>query len=167
MTRARTSRRRQRRLTHISASIAPPLAPEALTVNSVTYNSPTQVTVNLNTIGSTPGLKTLTITNPDGQQTTTSITILPGPTAAQVSASGRVLNAAGTGIANAIVTVATETGQRRSAITNAFGFFRFDNLLAGQTYIFTVSHKRYTFGSPSQAINLSEDRDDIVFIAGN
>jgi hypothetical protein len=153
--------------TRITASIAPPLAPEALTVNSVTYDSPTQVTVNLNTVGATPGAKTLTITNPDGQTTSTSVTILPGPTAAQVSASGRVLNAAGMGIANAVVTVTTETGQRRSAITNAFGLFRFDNLLAGQTYVFTVIAKRHTFSSPSQAINLSEDRDDVIFIADN
>jgi hypothetical protein len=153
--------------THISASITPPLAPEALTVNSVTYNSPTQVTVNLNTTGATPGVKTLTIMNPDGQTTSTSITILPGPTAAQVSASGRILNAAGMGIANAVVTVTTETGQRRSAITNAFGHFRFDNLLAGQTYVFTVIAKRHTFSNPSQAINLSEDRDDVIFIADN
>jgi hypothetical protein len=153
--------------THITASITPPLAPEALTVNSVTYNSPTQVTVNLNTTGATPGVKTLTITNPDGQTTSTSITILPGPTAAQVSASGRVINAAGMGIANASVMVTTETGQRRAAMTNAFGHFRFDNLLAGQTYVFTVTAKRYTFSSPSQAINLSEDRDDVIFIANN
>jgi hypothetical protein len=153
--------------TRITASIAPPLAPEALTVNSVTYNSPTQVTVNLNTVGATPGAKTLTITNPDGQTTSTSITILAGPTAAQVSASGRVVNAAGMGIANASVMVTTETGQRRLAITNAFGHFRFDNLLAGQVYIFTVTAKRHTFSNPTQAINLSEDRDDVIFTADN
>jgi hypothetical protein len=153
--------------TRITASITPPLAPEALAVNSVTYNSPTQVTINLNTTSATPGVKTLTITNPDGQTTNTSITILPGPTAAQVSASGRVINNAGNGIANASVFVTTETGQRRVAITNAFGHFRFDNLLAGQTYIFTVTAKRHTFGSPSQVIDLSEDRDDVIFIANN
>jgi hypothetical protein len=153
--------------TRITASITPPFAPEALAVNSVTYNSPTQVTVNLNTIGASTGVKTLTITNPDGQQTTTSITILAGPTAGHVTASGRVLNAGGVGIANARVTVTTQTGERLAAVTNAFGYFSFQDLLAGETYIFTVSHKRYTFSNPSQAINLQEDRDDIIFIADN
>jgi hypothetical protein len=153
--------------THISASITPPLAPDALMVNSVTYNSPTQVTVNLNTIGASTGVKTLTITNPDGQQTTTAITILAGPTAGHVTASGKVLSAAGMGLANAQVSVTTETGQRQTALTNAFGHFSFNDLLAGQTYIFTVSHKRYTFSNPSQAVNLQEDRDDIIFIADN
>jgi hypothetical protein len=51
-------------LNHISASIP------NVTVNSVTYNNPTQITLNL-TIGAvTPGLYNVTITNPDGQSTT-------------------------------------------------------------------------------------------------
>jgi hypothetical protein len=51
-------------LNHISASIP------NVTVNSVTYNSPTQVTLNL-TIGVvTAGLYNITITNPDGQVAT-------------------------------------------------------------------------------------------------
>lgn len=153
--------------THISASITPPLAPEALSVNSVTYNSPTQVTVNLNTIGATPGVKTLTITNPDGQQTSTNITITPGVTAAGVNAGGRVLRANGSGIPGAMVTVATPTGERLSAITNAFGYFQFENLAVGETYVFTVLSKRFTFTAPSQVISLSETRDDLIFIAEN
>lgn len=38
-----------------------------VTVNSVTYNSATQVTLNVSTVGATTGSKTVTITNPDGQ----------------------------------------------------------------------------------------------------
>lgn len=38
-----------------------------VTVNSVTYNSSTQVTLNVSTVGATNGAKTVTITNPDGQ----------------------------------------------------------------------------------------------------
>ncbi|HEX8737187.1 MAG TPA: carboxypeptidase-like regulatory domain-containing protein [Pyrinomonadaceae bacterium] len=153
--------------THISASISPPRSPDALSVNSTTYNSPTQVTVNLNTVGATPGVKTLTITNPDGQTTTTSVTITPAPTAAQVSASGRVINAAGMGIANARVVVVTADGERRLAITNAFGHFQFENLLAGQTYVFSVSAKRFTFSNPSQVIELLDSASNIIFIADN
>lgn len=43
-----------------------------VTVNSTTYNSPTQVTLNLSTVGATVGTKTVTITNPDGQFVTSS-----------------------------------------------------------------------------------------------
>ncbi|MCI0449814.1 MAG: T9SS type A sorting domain-containing protein [Chlorobi bacterium] len=38
-----------------------------VTVNSTTYNSSTQVTLNVSTVGATSGPKTVTITNPDGQ----------------------------------------------------------------------------------------------------
>jgi uncharacterized repeat protein (TIGR01451 family) len=38
-----------------------------ITVNSVTYVSPTQITVDLNTVAATLGPQTVTVTNPDGQ----------------------------------------------------------------------------------------------------
>jgi hypothetical protein len=44
-----------------------------VTVNSVTYNSSTQVTLNISTVGATNGAKTVTITNPDGQFVTSSV----------------------------------------------------------------------------------------------
>ncbi len=61
---------------HIAASGA------GIIVNSITFNTPTQVTINVSTVGSTPGTKTITITNPDGQ--TTTVQVLVGPTAAKV-----------------------------------------------------------------------------------
>jgi hypothetical protein len=62
--------------THITATGA------GIIVNSITFNSATQVTLNVSTVGSTAGTKTVTITNPDGQATT--VQILVGPTAAKV-----------------------------------------------------------------------------------
>lgn len=41
-----------------------------VTVNSITFNSPTSVTLNVSTVGATAGAKNLTIINPDGQQAT-------------------------------------------------------------------------------------------------
>src|SRR5262249_46791982 len=61
---------------HISAS------GPGLTVNSVTFTDATHVTLNISTVGSTSGTKTVTITNPDGQTTTVNITL--GPTEAKV-----------------------------------------------------------------------------------
>ena len=42
-----------------------------IVVNSITYDSPTQVTLNLNTTGVQIGYYDVTITNPDGQSVTT------------------------------------------------------------------------------------------------
>ncbi len=54
-----------------------------VTVNSVTFNTPTSVTVNISVSGTAPtGTRTITITNPDGQQVSTSscLNITPGAT---------------------------------------------------------------------------------------
>ncbi len=47
---------------HISASVTGGVA-----VNGVVFNSPTQVTLDVSTLGASPGAKSVTITNPDGQ----------------------------------------------------------------------------------------------------
>lgn len=52
-------------LNHIAASIS-----GGVTVNTVTFVSPTQVTLNISTVGATAGAKDVTITNPDGQSRT-------------------------------------------------------------------------------------------------
>lgn len=62
------------------ANLAPPAVPfnhitaaipcAGIVVNSVTYNSPTSVTLNLNTTGAANGARAVMITNPDGQSVT-------------------------------------------------------------------------------------------------
>lgn len=47
---------------HISATVT-----GGVVVNSVTYTSPTQITINVNTNGASLGAQTVTVTNPDGQ----------------------------------------------------------------------------------------------------
>ncbi len=49
-------------LNHISVSIS-----GGVTVNSVTFDSPTQLTINISTIGTPTGMKDITVINPDGQ----------------------------------------------------------------------------------------------------
>jgi len=53
-------------------------ATNSVTVNSITYNNANQVVLNLNTSGATSNSTTVTITNPDGQQTTVAIPITTG-----------------------------------------------------------------------------------------
>ena len=44
--------------------------PGGVTVNSVTYTSPTSITLNVSTVGTPTGNKNVTVTNPDGQAVT-------------------------------------------------------------------------------------------------
>jgi len=53
-----------------------------VTVNSVTYTSPTSITLDLDTVGAAAGPRTITLTNPDGQSKTSAsgiLTIAMGP----------------------------------------------------------------------------------------
>ncbi len=52
-------------LNHITASVS-----GGVVVNSITFNTPTQVTLNISTVGVANGPKDVTITNPDGQSRT-------------------------------------------------------------------------------------------------
>jgi hypothetical protein len=52
------------------------MVPNGVTVNSVTYTSPTSVTLDLNTVFAAFGPRTVTITNPDGQSRTSPAALL-------------------------------------------------------------------------------------------
>ncbi|HEV7700487.1 MAG TPA: Calx-beta domain-containing protein [Pyrinomonadaceae bacterium] len=67
------------------------------------------------------------------------------PTAAGVSVSGRVRTAGGDGIAGARVTITDGHGIIRTALTNAFGYYTFYGVSAGEGYVMGVSAKRYLF----------------------
>jgi hypothetical protein len=64
-----------------------------VTVNGVTYTSPTSVTLDLNTVGAPFGPRSVTITNPDGQSRTSPAPLLtlgaggPGPTVTAIAPS--------------------------------------------------------------------------------
>ena len=87
------------------------------------------------------------------------------PTAASVTLGGRVLMADGRGIGHARITLTGAGGETRAAVSSAFGFYRFTDVPAGETYILTVHAKRYTFANPTQIISLPDARDDVDFIA--
>ena len=87
-----------------------------------------------------------------------SIDITAGAPVATAVISGRVTNAAGAGIRKAHVTV-TGGGLAapRLAITNGFGYYSVPALPIPQSYTVTVSGKGYTFGSPTQVVDLNSD----------
>jgi hypothetical protein len=87
-------------------------------------------------------------------------------TAAPAAINGRVMSADGRAIAKVWVRL---TGgpflEPRSALTSSFGYYTFENLPTGETYILTVSSKIYTFSAASRVINLQEDVSDADFVA--
>ncbi len=67
------------------------------------------------------------------------------PTAAAVEVSGRVLSGNFSGISNALVTLTDSNGNTLGTRTNSFGYYKFVEVNAGETYTVKVSHKRYRF----------------------
>lgn len=83
------------------------------------------------------------------------------PTAASVTISGRVFQLNGSGMPRASVSHTDGFGNIKTAQTSSFGYFRFENVEVGQTYIFQVSAKGYLFAP--QVINVSESINELNF----
>jgi Cohesin domain/Carboxypeptidase regulatory-like domain/MBG domain (YGX type)/Dockerin type I domain len=101
------------------------------------------------------GIPTSTLTNG-------SISIL-GPTAATVQIGGRVMNAGGRGVSRARVSLTDNSGVVRTVMTNPVGYYRFDNVLVGETYIGSIASKQFTF--TPQTVNVSGGLTDLNFTA--
>lgn len=86
-----------------------------------------------------------------------------GPTAASVTVGGRVLDASRRAISRARVTLTDASGETRTALTNSFGYYRFDDVPAGETCVFSVSRKRYQFAP--QILSVNEAVEDFDFVA--
>ncbi|HEX8248917.1 MAG TPA: carboxypeptidase regulatory-like domain-containing protein [Pyrinomonadaceae bacterium] len=91
------------------------------------------------------------------------IAFLPAPTAAQVSVSGRVLSADGSGLKSASVMLTDASGNSRTVFTSSFGYFRFDSVQAGETYVFSVVAKGYQFAP--QVVTVNEELSELNFTA--
>lgn len=86
---------------------------------------------------------------------------LSTPTAAPASVSGRVVNNAGSGLGGATVTISGPNGQPRTVQTTSFGYYRFDNVTSGQTYVVSVAAKRYLFAP--RVVDVSANLADVDF----
>ena len=81
-----------------------------------------------------------------------------GPTAAGSAISGRVTTANGVGMSRANVTLTSASGETRTVLTNGFGYYRFEGIEAGQTYVLNAARKGYTFNA--RIITPQEDVTD-------
>lgn len=68
-----------------------------------------------------------------------------GTTAAGVSVSGRVRISTGQGLTNATVSIEDSDGFLRTTRTSSFGYYRFDDIPSGRTYMLKVDSRNYTF----------------------
>lgn len=87
------------------------------------------------------------------------------PTSANAEISGRVVNDFGNGLNRVRVSLQNaQTGEVQTVSTNAFGYFKFEDLPVGNTYILTVADsKRYFFKQNTQIIQLFEKVSDVIF----
>jgi hypothetical protein len=85
------------------------------------------------------------------------------PTAAGVAVGGRVTNAFGRGIFGATVTATDSGGNSFYARTNFFGYYNFSEITVGQTYLFEIKAKRYSFNPTAEFI--TQSREDLNFTA--
>lgn len=91
---------------------------------------------------------------------------LIGPTAAEVSVSGRILNSEGRGVTNATVTLSgASLATPRVISTGRSGSYSFAGLIAGETYVITAVARRYAFSSPTRVVTMFDNLTDVDFVA--
>ncbi len=88
-----------------------------------------------------------------------------GVTAADAAVGGRVFNPSRKPLADAAVFMYDNTGGVRATRTDSNGFYRFDGVTAGETYVFEVRSKKYVFPQPVQLLSVTEDYASLDFYA--
>ncbi|HBE81701.1 MAG TPA: carboxypeptidase-like regulatory domain-containing protein [Pyrinomonadaceae bacterium] len=87
------------------------------------------------------------------------------PTAAQVSISGRAAMSNGGGLPNITVLLSALDGTTRATRTNSLGYFSFNGVASGQSYIISVRTTRFRFHEPSRLINVVDELNGIDFLS--
>lgn len=85
-----------------------------------------------------------------------------GTTAAAVSIGGRVQISTGQGLLNATVILTDGEGFIRTARSSSFGYYRFEEIPSGRTYVISVDSRNYTFAP--QVISVFDNLTDVDFV---
>lgn len=85
------------------------------------------------------------------------------PSAAAVVLGGRVVDALGNGVSGARVSLSGIGSEERTVTTNSFGYFKFENVEAGQSYLIAVSHKLLSF--EPRLVTVEDSVEDLVISA--
>jgi hypothetical protein len=84
------------------------------------------------------------------------------PTAASVSISGRVVDTAGGGVANAILYMQTKEGSVFISRSSPLGYYQFESVEAGQTVLISVQARRYTYAP--RTVLVADEITDLDFL---
>jgi hypothetical protein len=87
------------------------------------------------------------------------------PTSANVSVGGRALYDNGSPVSRAQITMLDSMGNTRTATTNSFGYYRFDEVEVGQTYILEINSRKIYFPNPTRIVSVEDNLSDVDFIA--
>ena len=87
----------------------------------------------------------------------------PSPAAQNVSVSGRVMRSNGQGIGGVYVVITDSGGISRYTLTGSFGYYNFDNVVAGGTYTVEAASKRFTF--TPQTLQINDNLSNLDFTA--
>ena len=88
------------------------------------------------------------------------------PSAATALLGGRILAVDGGGIRNVIVSLTNASGgETRFARSSSFGYYRFEEVPVGETYILTVRSKRFIFLPDTRIVTLLDELTEVDFTA--
>jgi hypothetical protein len=86
------------------------------------------------------------------------------PTAADASINGRITTAEGRGLSGVrVIVTGGDFAEPLVLLTTSFGYYRAEGLRAGQSYIVSVSGKRYVFDVSSMLVQLGDDAMNVNF----
>jgi hypothetical protein len=83
-------------------------------------------------------------------------------TSADATVSGRVITQTGNGLRGAKVTMVDSLGRVKTATTSSLGYYQFDEIDTGETYIIGVASKRFRF-SP-RVVQVNDSLTDVDFV---
>jgi hypothetical protein len=91
--------------------------------------------------------------------------LMPVIGVAKATITGQIKDSGGRGLSRVTVTVAGGSLNRNlTTRTNAFGYYRFNDVPVGETYTVSVLSKSYSFPQSSLILNLTRNESEIDFI---
>lgn len=90
------------------------------------------------------------------------VTLATSCVTTSVTVGGRVTTPTGLSLRNVVVSFIDSQNVRRTASTSSFGIYSFDNVRTNETYIITVTSKRYRF--TPQILQFVSNRNDVNFV---
>lgn len=76
------------------------------------------------------------------------------PSSATVSINGRAVNAQGRGASNVRISLVDMNGTIRTALTSSFGYYFFEEVEVGQTYVLSAASKKYQFSNNPRVLSI-------------